>query len=337
MTKIIGNVIPGMPWEDRPAGNKEVFWRYSKNPIIGWNPTPSTSRIFNSAVIPYGDGYVGIFRCDSKAIEMRLHFGKSSDGINWDIDDDPIQWVDEDGKPFQPGYAYDPRLVKIDDEYFIMWCTSIAGQPTIGLGKTKDFKTYVRFENAFLPHNRNGVLFPRKIGGNYVLLSRPSDNGHTPFGDIYLSESPDMKYWGKHRSVMRVTDGWQSLKVGAGPIPIETSEGWLMIYHGVILTCNGFVYSVGSAILDLENPSKVLYRCKNYLLTPEVQYELAGAVPGVCFPCATLVDAPTGRVAMYYGAADTFTAVAFSTVDEIIAYTKEHSCLGVGDGEMGRD
>ena len=337
MAKIIGEAIPNMPWEDRPAGNNEILWRYSKNPIIGWNPTPKVARVFNSAVVQYGDGYVGVFRCDHKDITMHLHFGKSKDGINWDIDHEDIKWVDESGKPFQPEYGYDPRLVKFGDEYMIMWCTSHNGEPTIGLGKTKDFKTFVRLENAFLPFNRNGVLFPRKINGNYVLLSRPSDNGHTPFGDIFLSESPDLTYWGKHKHVMRTSNSWQALKVGAGPIPIETDEGWLMIYHGVILTCSGYVYSFGSALLDLDNPSKVLYRSKKYLLTPEEPYELAGFVPSVCFPCAALCDAPTGRLAIYYGAADTYTGIAFGTVDEIIAFTKENNSLAAGDADLGRD
>ncbi len=340
MAKLInGAAIPNMPWEDKPSNCKEVIWRYSKNPIIGWNPTRQSARIFNSAVIPYGDGYAGVFRSDHKDITMHLHFGKSADGVNWDIDDEEIKWVDEDGKPFTPKFAYDPRLTKIDDTYYVMWCTSFSNQPTIGLGMTKDFKTFVRLENAFLPFNRNGVLFPRKINGNYVLLSRPSDNGHTPFGDIFISESPDMKYWGKHRLVMSAGNGagWQSMKIGAGPIPIETDEGWLMLYHGVCNTCNGYVYSFGAALLDINEPSKVLYRTGPYLLTPETPYETAGFVPNVCFPCATLVDAPTGRIAIYYGAADTYTAIAFGTVDDIIKFTKENSAPASNDAGLGRE
>ena len=338
MLKIIGeSAIPNMPWEERPQGYRQVMWRYSQNPIIDWNPVKNVARVFNSAVIPYEDGFVGVFRADHTNISMHLHFGRSTDGLKWDLDEDPIKWVDESGKPFQPGYAYDPRLRKIGDEYYVMWCTSHAGNPTIGLGKTKDFKTFVRLENAFLPYNRNGVLFPRKINGNYVLLSRPSDNAHTQFGDIYLSESPDMKFWGKHRKVMGTGGGWESLKIGAGPIPIETSEGWLMIYHGVLYTCNGFVYSMGSALLDLEDPSKVLYRSKYYTLTPQLPYETTGMVPNVCFPCAALCDAPTGRLAIYYGGADTYTGVAFTTVQDLIAFTKENSELQPGDAEIGRD
>ena len=112
------------------------------------------------------------------------------------------------------------------------------------------------------------------------MLSRPSDSGHTPFGDIFLSESPDMLYWGKHRHVMsKSPEWWESLKIGGGAAPIETNEGWLLFYHGVSGTCNGYVYSIGGAILDKENPSIVKYRCQNFLLTPEEWYEERGFVP----------------------------------------------------------
>ena len=174
-------------------------------------------------------------------------------------------------------------------------------------------------ENPFLPFNRNAVLFPRKINGNFVMLSRPSDSGHTPFGDIFLSESPDMLYWGKHRHVMsKSPEWWESLKIGGGAAPIETNEGWLLFYHGVSGTCNGYVYSIGGAILDKENPSIVKYRCQNFLLTPEEWYEERGFVPNVAFPCATIHDAQSGKIAIYYGCADTYVGLAFTTVEDVV-------------------
>ena len=118
-----------------------------------------------------------------------------------------------------PPYAYDPRLVKVEDTYYIIWCQDFYGA-SIGLARTKDFKTFVRVENPFLPFNRNAVLFPRKLHGNFMMLSRPSDSGHTPFGDIFLSESPDLVYWGKHRHVMgKGEEWWQVLKIGGGAAP----------------------------------------------------------------------------------------------------------------------
>ena len=224
-------------------------------------------------------------------------------------------------------YRYDPRVCFIEDRYYITWCNGYHG-PTIGVAYTFDFKKFVQLENAFLPFNRNGVLFPRKINGMYMMLSRPSDNGHTPFGDIFVSQSPDMEFWGRHRHVMSPVAGdlsaWQCTKVGPGPIPIETDEGWLLIYHGVINTCNGFVYRMGAALLDREEPWKVLLRSRDYILAPHEYYECVGDVPNVVFPCAALSDADTGRIAIYYGCADTVTGIAFTTAERLLCHLKDH-------------
>jgi len=212
----------------------------------------------------------------------------------------------------------------------VTWCNGYHG-PTIGVAWTEDFETFRQLENAFLPYNRNGVLFPRKIRGNFAMLSRPSDTGHTPFGDIFYSESPDLCYWGRHRHVMSPAafevSAWQCMKIGAGPVPIETSEGWLLFYHGVLRSCNGYVYAFSSALLDLEEPWKVVARSGPYLISPRELYECTGDVPNVTFPCAALHDPATGRVAVYYGCADTVTGLAFGYIPEIVAFTKKNSIL----------
>lgn len=317
---------PIIPWEEKPAGCKDVMWRYSKNPIIGRYSTATSNSIFNSAVVPFKNGFAGVFRCDNKAVQMNIYAGFSKDGINWDIEDTPIVMKEGNTKMIDSDYKYDPRVTFIEDRYWITWCNGYHG-PTIGIAYTFDFKEFFQCENAFLPFNRNGVLFPEKIGGKYCMLSRPSDNGHTPFGDIYLSYSPDMKYWGEHRCVMKVApfedSAWQCAKIGAGAVPIRTKDGWLIFYHGVINTCNGFRYSMGAALLDLGDPSKVLYRTRLYLLAPAEIYELAGDVPNVVFPCAALNDEE--KVAVYYGAADTVVGVAFGYMSEVIGFIKNNS------------
>ena len=318
--------ILDMPWEPRPEGNTQIMWRSSANPIIDRYAIPSSNSIFNSAVVPFEDGYAGVFRCDNKAVQMNIYAGFSKDGINWQIENDPIKFQPGNTDMIDSDYKYDPRVTWIDDRYWITWCNGHNG-PTIGIGYTFDFKTFYQCENAFLPFNRNGVLFPEKIDGKYAMLSRPSDNGHTPFGDIFISYSPDMKFWGEHRCVMKVTpfeeSAWQCLKIGAGSVPLKTKDGWLMFYHGVIRTCNGYRYSMGAVLLDLNKPDKVLYRTRDYLLAPAAPYELTGDVPNVVFPCAALCDGK--RIAVYYGAADTTVCMAFGYLDEIIAYIKEHS------------
>lgn len=326
--------VPNMPWQERPETTGPIpVWRYTDNPIIDRDPLPGVARIFNSAVVPYEGAFIGVFRAEQTNGIPFVYFGRSEDGLHWSFEQEKVLFSDEDGKPFMPPYAYDPRLVKIEDAYYAIWCQDAFGA-TIGMARTTDFKTWTRLENPFLPFNRNAVMFPRKIGGNYVILSRPSDSGHTPFGDIYLSESPDLTYWGRHRHVMGKSGRWwEGVKIGAGAAPIETSEGWLLFYHGVTGTCNGFVYSIGGAILDADAPSRVKYRCSSFLITPQMWYEERGFVPNVCFPCATIHDPATGRIAIYYGAADSYVAVAFTTLDEIVDYIKENSV--VTDEEAG--
>ena len=322
---INGTAIPHIPWQERPAGCSDVIWRFSQNPVIRHDHLAMSNSIFNSAVVPFGNGFAGVFRVDDKARNMELHAGFSKDGLHWDISESRIEFRKTDpGIPdFQ--YGYDPRVCRIEDRYYVTWCNGFDLKPTIGCAYTFDFQTFYQLENAFVPFNRNGVLFPRKIGGQYMMLNRPSDNGHTPFGDIYISQSPDMVYWGKHRLVMQPCMGWESTKIGAGPIPIETDRGWLLFYHGVLTSCNGFVYSFSAALLDADEPWKVLKRGREYLMSPQTDYERVGDVPNVVFPCASLVDAETGRIAIYYGCADTCTGLCFTTVDDVIGWLDTHS------------
>jgi beta-1,4-mannooligosaccharide/beta-1,4-mannosyl-N-acetylglucosamine phosphorylase len=304
-------------------GNQPLLKRYEGNPIIERNAIPCANSIFNSAVVRVGDEYRGVFRVDDQCRRMRLHAGRSQDGLRWEIEPEPIQWQCEVPAIARFEYGYDPRITPLDGRYYITWCNGYHG-PCIGLGMTEDFETFVQLDNALPPYNRNAVLFPRKIHGEYVMLHRPSDNGHTPFGDIFLCSSPDLTFWGKHRFVMGRAGGWQSTKIGAGPVPLETGEGWVLIYHGVLTSCNGFVYSAGAALLDLDEPWKVRYRSQKYILAPTEWYECVGDVPNVTFPNAAILDEETGRLSVYYGCADTCVGVAFCQIDELIEFIKEN-------------
>ena len=322
MTSVETRVAP-IPWEERPHGSDAVLWRSSGNPIITRDQIPRANSIFNSAVVPFDGAFAGVFRVDDTRRTMNLRTGRSADGIRWDIAPEPIVFEPEDARtreiqqPFE--HAYDPRVTWLEDRFYVTWCNGYHG-PTIGLGYTRDFETFVQRENAFLPFNRNGVLFPRRIGGRYAMLSRPSDGGHTPFGDIFYSESPDLVHWGRHRHVLApVPLTWQATKVGAGPTPLETEQGWLLLYHGVLTSCNGFVYSVGAALLDLDEPWRVEARTADYLLAPQTSYERVGDVPNVVFPAAALVDRAADRLTLYYCAADTVVCLAHGYLPEILA------------------
>lgn len=309
-----------IPWEDKPKDCSSPIWRYSANPVINRHAIPGVERIFNSALVPFNGEYIGVFRGDTTTIIPYLYVGRSKDGINFTFEDKPIEILDKDNKVMKFDYQYDPRVIEIEGEYFVVFCTNFYG-PVLAIIKTNDFKTFKFVSYPFLPFNRNGVLFPKKFNGEYLLLSRPSDNGHTPFGDIFMSRSKDLVYFGNHTRVLDAGwEWWSGLKIGAGCNPIETDMGWLLFYHGVTKTCNGFVYSIGACILDKENPGKVLYRCSPYLLTPETDLETNGFVPNVLFPTSALVDGETGRIALYAGAADTYVELLFTDIDTVVDY-----------------
>ena len=305
MAKILGAALGNIPWQEKPESCKYPVWRYDGNPIITRDDLYMANSIFNSAVVPYGDGFAGVFRVDYLSRDQKLVTGFSKDGIKWQLDDKVI----------------------FEGKYYLSWVNLTPHGTTIGIAYTEDFKSWTQLEDACYPVARNGVLFPRKVGGEYLLLIRPCDRGHTPYGDIFISRSKDLTYWGKHRFVISPVKNWEMTKVGAGPTPIETDEGWLMFYHGVLTSCNGFTYSIGAALLDINEPWKVLHRADCFLLAPHEIYECVGDVPNVVFPCAALTDAETGRIAIYYGAADTSVALAFTTVDETINFIKQNDLV----------
>lgn len=315
MAVIIGKKNPNIPWENKPEGYQYPVWRYSGNPVITRDNLFGANSIFNSAVVPYGNGFKGVFRVDNISRDHTLVTGESKDGINWNLDCKVI---------FR---GYDPRLCEIEGKYYLSWVNLTPHGTTIGIAYTTDFEEWVQLEDACYPVARNGVLFPKKVNGEYMLLIRPCDRGHTPYGDIFIQQSKDLEYWGKYRFVMKPEKNWEMTKVGAGPTPIETDEGWLMFYHGVLTSCNGFTYAMGAAILDKNEPWKVIHRADSFLLAPHETYELVGDVPNVVFPCAALTDAETGRIAIYYGGADTVVGLAFTTVDETIKFIKEHDLI----------
>jgi len=315
MAEIIGKEIANLPWQEKPEGYAYPVWRYSGNPIITRDNLVMANSIFNSAVVPWKGGFAGVFRVDTRTRDQVIVTGFSDDAVNWKLSDKVI---------FE---GYDPRITEIDGKYCLSWVKLTPKGTVIGIAYTEDFESWTELEEACYPVARNGVLFPRKIKDEYMLLVRPCDRGHTPYGDIFIQRSKDLEYWGKYRFVMSPVKNWEMTKIGAGPTPIETDEGWLMFYHGVITSCNGFTYSMGAAILDRDEPWKVLHRADSYLLAPHELYECVGDVPNVVFPCAALADAATGRIAIYYGAADTSVALAFTTVDETIDYIKKNDLI----------
>lgn len=298
----------------------ELVRRYEGNPILKPEQVPNCSAVFNCGFIEYGGETVGILRAEQLSGLQSMRLARSKDGIHFDVDPEPILVPQTEPMKTYLEANYDPRITRIDGTYYITFAAENRWGCQIGLAKTCDFKTFEIMDAIAEPDNRNIVLFPRKINGKYYRMDRPFSGQQ---GGIWISQSPDLLHWGIHRNIAESRRfHWDRGKIGPGAVPIETKEGWLCLYHGTTPLCNGLNYNVGVILLDLDDPTKVIARPKEYLMRPAELYEQAGIVPNVCFPCAALPK-PDGSLWIYYGAADTVLCLAFAKIDEILDWCRK--------------
>ena len=295
------------------------FERYQDNPILTADDIPyECNAVFNAAACRFGDRYVLLLRVEGLDGHSHLTLAFSDDGYNFRVNGQP--WVtpsdDPYYKPFERYGVEDPRITQIGEEYFITYTAYGPHGPRVAIGKTVDFESFERIALATEVDNKDAVLFPEKINGDYVMLDRPGGMGGQA-GSIWITYSPDLVHWGRAKVIMGPSAGWSNSKLGASTPPIKTNQGWLVIYHGVRVTGSGRLYRVGAALLDLENPQKLIGYTPHFIFGPEEVYERTGDVPNVVFPCGHVVE-PDGTLKMYYGAADTCIGVAEAAVEKIV-------------------
>jgi len=205
----------------------------------------------------------------------------------------------------------------MDGKYYVFHAAWIKYGCGIGLAETTDFVNFTPIGNVSECWNRNAVLFPEKINGLYARLDRPYQSER---GGMWMSYSPDLEFWGRSMPLNMPSPYWMSgIKNGAGIIPIKTKHGWLEIYHTVSHNINTYTYYLGVMLLDLNDPSKVLYAPREFILAPEELYERVGQTPNVVFTSGA-VEMPDGTLNVYYGGADTCMCLATTTVDELVEY-----------------
>lgn len=327
--------------------------RYEKNPVLTKDMVPYDSDlVFNAGVIKRNGKYVMLFRNDyfyNKVLQedgvvkrdrshTNLGIADSDDGINWVVREKPFEAV-EKILSYEIMSIYDPRLIEIDNELYICFAMDTRHGLRGGIGRIiGDFEDF-EILSLSVPDNRNMVLFPEKINGMYVRLERPfpvySRVVHR--FDIWMSYSPDLKFWGESHLLAGVEDfPFANDKIGPAAPPIKTDKGWLIITHAVDIDnergFNGWGqpvwnkrYSAGVMLLDLENPSKVLGIYKKPLIAPEVGMEIEGGYrDNVIFPCAGVVE-DDGIVKIYYGASDTETYMAEAKLDDLVALCLENN------------
>lgn len=299
----------------------EVIQRYHANPILTPDMIPGANAVFNSSVARFGEKYVGLFRVESRQGFQTLRVGWSDDGIKFSIEDGEVLVPTEEPFTKYEEARYDPRITKIDDMYYICHASESRYGCQISVAKTLDFKRFEKIAVCSEPTNRNMVLFPEKINGLYVRLDRPFESGTR--GNIWISYSPDLIYWGRSECIMESrTFAWDQGKIGPGCPPVKTNEGWLIIYHGTTPRINGQIYKAGIALLDLKDPRKVLARSKEYIMAPREIYERVGDVPNVVFPTCAIPFPDKDELRIYYGAADTVFCMATAKISQLIQFAK---------------
>lgn len=321
--------------------------RYSENPILTRKDIVSNhpllqdvSSIFNPGAVKFKNEYLLITRVQSRSRETSFVLARSKDGIHFVTEDKPIIFRGFENFGRKVYHSYDARITELEGKFYIMFAMDMEGECNLGLAVTHDFLVFNFLGIASDEDIRNGVLFPEKVNGKYLRYDRPNKarhtNGPTSGSTIWLSESDDLLNW---KAVAPVMDGrwhyWDEF-IGSGPAPVKTKCGWLHIYHGVATHFGSAnIYQTGVALFDLNDPSKLIGRCRHNILEPREFYELTGQVPNVVFPSGIIVEESdhegfakeNSEVKVYYGAADTSIGLATTTITELLEATHE--------GEMG--
>ncbi|HET7726466.1 MAG TPA: hypothetical protein VFK54_03990 [Candidatus Limnocylindrales bacterium] len=303
-------------------GDVPLFTRSQANPILTAADVPyPANSVFNPGAARVGDETVLLVRVEDLRGISQLHVARSTDGVtDWRFDPQPLLRSDVDRDPEETWGCEDPRLTWLPEQeaWAIAYTAYSRRGPLVSLALSPDFRSVHRLGPALPPENKDAALFPRRFDGRWAMIHRPSPlrgGAH-----MWISFSPDLRHWGDHSLLLEARDGawWDAGKIGLGPPPLETADGWLVLYHGVHQTSDGPLYRVGLALLDLEDPRRVVRRTDEWVFGPAAPYELTGDVGRVVFPCGWVVDAAADRLQLYYGAADTVVAVATARLSEVL-------------------
>jgi len=305
------------------AGMRELFARHPSNPLLtadDW-PTP-VNVVFNPAAAEVDGETVLLARVEALTGISELTVARSSNGVDgWRIASEPLLAPANGIESERWGFE-DARAVWIDElDRYAITCTAYGpAGPAVYLATTKDFLTVERRGIVINPEDKNAALLPERVDGKWILFHRPTTGFGIAHPGIALSRSPDLVSWSPPEMVLEPRDGawWDSLRIGIGPPLLKTEHGWLLIYHGVKETVGGAIYRLGLALLDLEEPTRVLRRAPEWIFAPQAPYERQGDVGNAVFPCGVLHDAASGELRLYYGAADTSICLATARLDELL-------------------
>jgi len=289
----------------------DLVERYEGNPVITASSIPEPcNAVFNAGATQINNEYMLLLRVEGLEGKSKFYLAKSLNGYDFKVSNAPV-FLRSDIEPFktyEKRGVEDPRITKIGESYYILYTAYSHFGTRIGLAQTDNFQEFERIALISEPNNKDAALFPKKFDNQFVRLDRPTANS------IWISYSSDLKYWGEAKAVMETRPGyWDMDKIGLGAPPIETNEGWLIIYHGVKYK----VYRLGCALLDLEDPSRLIGRSEIPILSPKTPYERTGDVPNVVFTCGAIHE-ENSEVKIYYGAADTCLCLCTASLDNLL-------------------
>jgi beta-1,4-mannooligosaccharide/beta-1,4-mannosyl-N-acetylglucosamine phosphorylase len=312
--------------------------RHSKNPILTRTDVPpippvleDVTSVFNPGAVKDGDIYRLILRVQSRSRETFLVMAESNDGVNFTVEDRIVHFRGIEKVKGKVFHIYDARISKLEGRFYIMFAMDMEDGCQLGLGVTDDFKSFDFMGITSNEDIRNGVLFPEKVNGKYLRMDRPNKSRHsggpTSGSTIWLSESANLIDW---TPVAPLIDGrfhyWDEY-IGSGPPPVKTRLGWVHVYHGVAGHFGSSnIYQGGVILLDLNDPSKVIGRCRCNILEPREIWELTGQVPNVTFPSGMIVEeydkdgfaGLDSKVKIYYGAADSVVGLVETTIQHLL-------------------
>jgi predicted GH43/DUF377 family glycosyl hydrolase len=302
----------------------DLFRRHPANPILTALDLPyPANTVFNPAAVSHDGETVLLLRVEDRRGISHLTVARSRDGVhNWRVDREPSLRPAPERHPEEVWGIEDPRATWLPDlgRWVIAYTAYSRRGPLVSLAETDDFRSFRRLGPAMPPEDKDAALFPRRFGGRWALIHRPSPVRGP--AHIWISFSPDLRHWGDHTLLLEAREGawWDAAKIGLGPPPLETAEGWLIMYHGVHLTASGSIYRLGRAHHDPQDPTVVRRRSDEWVFGPSEPYERVGDVVGVVFPCGWVHDPTTDELRLYYGAADTAVALATARLSEVLAY-----------------
>ncbi len=306
----------------------ELFRRHVDNPILtaaDW-PYPVHS-VFNPAATLLPDGTTLLLcRVEDRRGHSHLCAARSANGMdNWQIDSHPTLLADPEHFPEELWGIEDPRITYIPElsKYAVVYTAFSYHGPGVALAFTRDFQQFERYGVIMPPEDKDAALLPHRINGQWVLIHRPVSG---PRAHMWLSYSVDFRHWGDHKLMMEARWGawWDATKIGLSPPPIETPQGWLVIYHGVRHTAAGSLYRLGVALFELDRPERCLKRGDEWFFGPQEPYEQFGDVGYVVFPCGYTIGADGDSINLYYGAADSSIALATGSVRATLAWLDQH-------------